>query len=708
MGSTQRSIIALSSHKIAMHIVEFYEHSLSPFCHKFLRMIASLGVVALSLFSFFAKADDSNINRNLDAVNVTAQRPLSRIGLQYTHIDSAALRDNISLSMADVLGFNSSVFVKTSGRATLSTVAFRGTAPSHTAVTWNGLPVNSPAMGLTDFSMLPSYLIDDASLLHGASSLTRTSAGMGGMVDLSTSASEIEEGFNAQYVQGVGSFTTLDEFLKLTYGNDRWKFSTRAVLSTSENDFSFVNKDRKEFIYDENHNIIDSYYPNDKNRNGEYSDFHVLQQIYYTAPKQHNIGLQVWYTGSVRHVPLNTVDYVDSRDYIKKQRDNIIRAVASWQHRANKMTFNARAGYVHQWNAYDYAIERSEGVMTHSITSRTKVNTFYGDGDWNWSPTGNVFLSANVSIKHDNVSTIDHAALAGVKSYDKSRCDIGAAISARWQATPRLGLSAVIRQDIAGDNIDSPTPALFADYVIYRPANITIKGSIARNHHFASLNDLYFLPGGNPDLKAEHGWSYDFGASMNKAIGSNSSISASVNWYDSYINDWILWLPTFKGFFQAQNIRNVHAYGIESNIGFANRFNRDWALDINANIAWTASINDSEPISPNDKSAGKQLPYVPKLSAALTGHLAWKLWTLQYKWCYYSKRYTMSSNDETISGYLPRYFMSNLSIERRIPLRTMQLTAKLAINNLFDADYQTIMSHPMPGTNFEFFISLEI
>lgn len=689
-----------------MHIFTLYEHS--PFCHKTLRMIASLAVIVLSLFSFIAKADEGGINRNLDVVNVTAQRPLSRIGIQYTHIDSAALRDNISLSMADVLGFNSSVFVKTSGRATLSTVAFRGTAPSHTAVTWNGLPVNSPAMGLTDFSMLPSYLIDGASLLHGASSLTRTSAGMGGMVDLSTSATEIEEGFNAQYVQGVGSFTTLDEFLKLTYGNDRWKFSTRAVLSTSENDFSFVNKDRKEFIYDENLNIIDSYYPNDKNRNGNYSDFHVLQQIYYTAPKQHNIGLQVWYTGSERHVPLNTVDYVDSRDYIKKQRDNIIRAVASWQHRANKMTFNARAGYVHQWNAYDYAIERSEGVMTHSITSRTKVNTFYGDGDWNWTPTGNVYLSANVSVKHDNVSTIDHAALAGVKSYDKSRCDIGAAISARWQATTRLGVSAVIRQDIAGDNIDAPTPALFADYVVYRPANVTIKGSIARNHHFASLNDLYFLPGGNPDLKAEHGWSYDFGASMNKAIGSNSSLSASVNWYDSYIKDWILWLPTFKGFFQAQNIRNVHAYGIESNIGLSTKFNRDWTLDINANMAWTASINDSEPVSPNDKSAGKQLPYVPKLSAALTGHITWKHWALQYKWCYYSKRYTMSSNDETISGYLPRYFMSNLSIERRIPLRTLQLTAKLAINNLLDADYQTIMSHPMPGTNFEFFISLEI
>lgn len=710
MDSAQRSNVVQSSHQNAMHIIASYEHSHPPFCHKTLRMIASLVAIVLNLFSFIAKADESDINRNLDVVNVTAQRPLSRIGIQYTRIDSVALRDNISLSMADVLGFNSSVFVKTSGRATLSTVAFRGTAPSHTAVTWNGLPVNSPAMGLTDFSMLPSYLIDNASLLHGASTLTRTSAGMGGMVDLSTNPTEIEDGFNAQYIQGIGSFSTLDEFLKLTYGNDRWKFSTRAVLSTSDNDFSFVNKDRKEFVYDENHNIIYSYYPNDKNRNGEYRDFHLLQQVYYDTPGRHNLGLQVWYTGSVRHVPLNTVDYayVDSHEYLKKQRDNIIRAVASWQHRANKMAFNARAGYVHQWNAYDYAIERSEGIMIHSITSRTKINTFYGDGDWNWTPTGNVYLSANLSIKHDNVSTIDHAALAGVKSYDKNRWDIGAAISARWQATRRLGLSAVVRQDIAGSEIDAPTPALFADYVVYSPANVTLKGSIARNHHFASLNDLYFLPGGNPDLKAEHGWSYDIGASMNKTIGSNSTLSASVNWYDSYINDWILWLPTNKGFFQAQNIRNVHAYGIESSIGFSNKFNNDWALDINANMAWTASINDSEPVSPDDKSAGKQLPYVPKLSAALTGHLTWRLWSLQYKWCYYSKRYTMSSNEETISGSLPRYFMSNISIERRIPLRTLQLTAKLAINNLFDADYQTIMSHPMPGTNFEFFLSLEI
>ena len=53
-----------------------------------------------------------------------------KIGVQKTKFDSLALKENIALSMADILTFNSSVFVKSYGRATLSTVAFRGTSPS--------------------------------------------------------------------------------------------------------------------------------------------------------------------------------------------------------------------------------------------------------------------------------------------------------------------------------------------------------------------------------------------------------------------------------------------------------------------------------------------------------------------------------------------------------------------------------------------------
>ena len=104
---------------------------------------------------------------DIDAIDILGQRSIKEIGIQHTKLDSLVLKENISLSMADVLAFNSSIFVKSYGRATLSTVAFRGTSPSHTQVTWNGMRINSPMLGMTDFSMIPSYFVDDASLLHG-------------------------------------------------------------------------------------------------------------------------------------------------------------------------------------------------------------------------------------------------------------------------------------------------------------------------------------------------------------------------------------------------------------------------------------------------------------------------------------------------------------------------------------------------------------
>ncbi len=93
--------------------------------------------------------------RVLPTAVVIGKRSMKDIGVQKTTFDSLALRENIALSIADILTFNSSVFVKSYGRATLSTVAFRGTSPSHTQVTWNGMRINNPLLGMTDFSPIP-------------------------------------------------------------------------------------------------------------------------------------------------------------------------------------------------------------------------------------------------------------------------------------------------------------------------------------------------------------------------------------------------------------------------------------------------------------------------------------------------------------------------------------------------------------------------
>ena len=190
-------------------------------------------------------------------VPVWGRRPMKSIGMQETKFDSVVLKENIALSIADVLTFNSSIFVKQYGRATLSTVSFRGTGPSHTQVTWNGMRINNPMLGMTDFSMIPSYFIDDASLLHGTSSVNEAGGGLGGLVKLST-APAATDGFGLQYIQGIGMYRTFDEFLRLTWGDGHWQVSTRAVYQSSANDYKYRNRDKKINIYDDDMNIIGS------------------------------------------------------------------------------------------------------------------------------------------------------------------------------------------------------------------------------------------------------------------------------------------------------------------------------------------------------------------------------------------------------------------------------------------------------------------
>src|SRR5699024_6275056 len=132
----------------------------------------------------------------------------------------------------------------------------------------------------------------------------------------------------------------------------------------------------------------------------------------------------------------------------------------------------------------------------------------------------------------------------------------------RWRPAERLGMSVVLREQLYGTEW-ATVPAFFADYLLSERGNVVAKASVSRNFRFPTLNDLYFLPGGNPDLKNETGVQYEAGLSFAAGKEGSWSLSGSASWYDQRIDDWILWLPTTKGFFSPVNIKKVHAYGVE-------------------------------------------------------------------------------------------------------------------------------------------------
>ena len=671
-------------------------------------MRKTIVILSLLFAALTAAAQERRID--IEGVTVTGNRPIKEIGVQQTKIDSVSLKENIALSMADVLTFNSAIFVKNYGRATLSTVSFRGTSPSHTQVTWNGMRINNPMLGMTDFSMIPSHFIDNATLLHGTSSVNSTGGGLGGAVQLATAPSE-EQGFKLQYVQGAGSFLTFDEYLQLNYGRNGWQVATRASFSSSPNEYKYVNRDKKENIYDEDMNIVDQYYPEEINRSGSYKDLHILQEVYYNNGNGDRFGLNAWYINSNRELAMLTTDYADDTDFDNRQREHTVRSVLSWDHLRSNWKTTARAGYIYTWMAYDYQRAVSEDVMAVMSRSRSQINTIYGEAQGEYSIGRKWLFTASLSAHQHFVLSQDKNIILqdggkGIVGYDQARIELSGSVSAKWRPTDRFGVSVVLREELFGTTWTPIIPALFLDYVLSKRGNVVLKASASRNYRFPTLNDLYFLPGGNPDLRHESGWSYDGGMSF--AIGREGvyKLSGSATWFDSYINDWIIWLPTTKGFFSPENVKDVHAYGVELDGHLSVQLAKHWLLNMDATFSWTPSINHGEKRSPADQSVGKQLPYIPELSSTVAGRLTWREWSFVYNWCFYSERYTMSSNDISLTGKLPKYYMSNISLGYNLALRWADFNFKGTINNVFDEEYLSVLSRPMPGINFEIFVGI--
>lgn len=662
------------------------------------RLIATIIGCLLFLPSALAGGEVSDwFRKGIDIPNieVVGRRPMRDIGAERTIIDTLSLKSNIALSMADILNYNSSLFVKNYGRATLSTVSFRGTSASHTQVLWNGMRLSSPILGMTDFSLIPTHIVDCATLLHGSSSLSATSGGLGGAVLLDTRPSA-ERGFGLEFVQGVGSYTTFDDYLRLSYGNERWQTSTRVVFSYSANDFHYINRDKKENRYDDAGNIVSQYHPREYNRNGEFRDTHLLQEVYYKTKRGDRLGVNCWFLNSRRELPLTTTEYGSSTPFENYQRENTLRSIFSYEHAKALWSVKASAGYIYSWQAYDFSRN------SHAITrSRTQTHSIYGAAHGSWSPDERWLLTADISLYGHMIASHDLYA-----TNDAKRAEMSAVVAAKWQPHERVGASLTLREEMYGREWSLPVPALLFEILLSRKGNVLFRGSASRNFRAPTLNDLYFQPGGNPSLRSESGWSYDAGVNFDVAKSERYRITGSATWFDSYIDNWISWLPTPRGYFSPRNIARVHAYGVEVKSNMYFRLAKSWALNLNGSFAWTPSINCGKPLSNYDNSVGHQLPYIPQLSASFVARLSYKAWSLAYKWCYYSERYTMSSNEDSITGRLPQYFLSNLELAKVFDFRPLELSVKAIVNNLFNEEYQTLPSRPMPGINFEIFVGI--
>lgn len=655
-----------------------------------------------------ALGDETSRSHNMNEVSVSAHRRMKDAGIQKTAIDSAILHENLAYSMSDILTKHSTLFIKSYGRATESTAEFRGTSPSHTQVMWNGMRINSPMLGTVDFSYIPANFVDEATLFHGPSSVSLTDGGLGGAIELSTRPNFTQENhkWGVQYTQGVGSFSTFDQFFRLQYANERWSSSTRLSYGHSKNNFPYTNYDKKVDERNEAGQIIRSYHPTEHNKSGYFDDVNVMQDVYFRDLHGNRLGAMLWYSYSLRGLPFLSVDYKDDSDFKNEHTQQSVRSLVSWDHTKGRWNVNVKAGYSYQDIGYDYTTTRQE-TSTDITHSRSYSQTGNLQANIDFQPTDAFLLNVQSSVNYSHVRSWDHSPFHIGQNYNLGRMEEHLAVSAKWRPTQALTLNTVLREAVYLRDATAPIPALFIDYILYKPWNLVVKASVTRNYRYPTMDDLYYQPGGNALLKPERGFSYDGGLEF--AVKRRGwAVKGNVSAFDSHISDWILWTPNTKGYWQPSNVKKVHNYGVETMMHAQWQPHKDWQVSASGNFAYTPSINKGEKINSNDASYGKQLCYVPRISANLNVALNYRTWRLAYQWVHYSERSTTTSNEVGyITGRLLPYYMSDVTLEKTMNFRHVSLSVKGVVNNLLNSEYVTVLSHPMAGRNYEVFVEVK-
>ncbi len=606
---------------------------------------------------------------NLKVVEIQSRRYDQSAGYKTLPLDSAALDAHAAGSLAELLTASTHIFVKSYGQGSLATTSIRGASAAHTQVIWNGININSPMPGQADFSTVPVLFIDRADIYFGAGSARFSSGGLGGSILLTTSP-DWQNKLRVNVQQQVGSFSTWQSNALVETGSQRLQLSTRILHNQSANDYPYRNIGASR-----------TNPPTENRYNADWQQSGLLQQAFYRPDDNTTLSLRLWVQDNDRNLPPNILVQVPENN--ESYRETNVRAVGGVEHYFGKSKLTFQSGFIHSLSRYENVIS--------SINTQNRISSSLNEASYTYHSADNLLFTINGKYDYHHVNSENYA-------QPQKRSQGSLTASAFYSPWQQLQLNLLVRQELLDDSWAPIAPAAGFNYQPFASFPVQIKGNLAMNFHAPSLNDLYWSPGGNPDLKNETGYTAEAGLGWNEKYG-NISLEAEAGWFYSDIDQWIVWQPdTVFSYWTPRNLKNVVAKGIEARLVVKTKM-QDFGWALSLNYSYTSATN-LRALSLNDLSVKKQVIYVPDHLLNANISLTWKGFTVNYFANYTGRRYTTSDN----SRYLPHFFINDVQLNKNIPLGKSMLELGVALNNIGAANYQLIAWQPMPLRNYSFFI----
>ncbi len=578
----------------------------------------------------------------LDSVFITSLADSSLLKA-YNHITLADSLAN-SLSLPQLIEQNSSVFIKEYGRGMLASISMRGTGAAHTQIVWNGIPVNSILTGQTDLNTFSPAGFERIILKKGGSSVSYGSGAIGGVL-IFEDQMHFQKYFELQNQTKLGSFMTGLNHFKIVNANNRFYTKLNVRLQKSENNYPYPD------------------YPV-VNENGAY------QGIDYglVAGWRLNRQNRFYFKSKISYWDRET-----SRTLYMPQNAKLItgnqRFISGWQYRHKHFFSQTDVAYLYENYQYFFNKSIDEHSDSHSQTYWLKNLLTWQPNNRQKIIIGNEYNRQQATGDHFNRHQRDNYALFAIWSHQ----------IARWSYRLKL------RQDFSSGIKIPLTGAIESIYTLNKYQNI--RANISRNFRLPTFNDLYWTPGGNPDLHPEDSFSFEAGYDFN-----NTQTAFHITGF--YINsqNLIKWTPGNNGLWQPINFEQVVYKGVE--------ISGKQKIKITPKIFIEDEIHGTYQSAINQKSH-KVLAFTPQWVGQNTLNLRFSkfLWTYHYR--YQGKIYTTTSQTK----FLPAYHLHNVSLTYRY---NRHFKFRINVNNLLNTYYENVPTRPQPGRNYEFIINFKI
>ncbi len=596
---------------------------------------------------------------SLSAVTVRAIAPERFLaGQKLQRIDSTTLLQFRFSTITDLLTYNTPLAFRSYGPGQLATVAFRGTSANHTAVLWNGININQPNLGQTDFSTVPVAGFDKLAVQYGAGASAIGSDAVGGSILLGSQA-DWQTRLGVTVGQQLASFRNNQTQVGLRYSStpgSAWQVSGRTYLYRSQLNNDYPYREFRNYFVDQ----------------ATTAQRGLVQDVYVQHRNGRQLSVNAWLTDN--GLILSPQDTI-ARERTRTQSSRLLTTYAAG-------TMTVRLGWIR--DLMDYA------KSDFANPSHTETDRFIGRVErefrlWPGLTRATVNLRTGGEWSHYRTRTDGY----GGQLITENRQDVYALL--RLQ-TERWLVSANIRQAFV-TRFDPPlTPSLGAEYKLVQrnQTTLTAKASVGRSYRVPTLNERYWVELGDPNLKPESGVNLEGGLSLTRTLSPTLNLTTDLTAYRNRVDNWVLWNPATD--YHVENLQLVVARGGElaSTLIYTQA---GWQAGLRLGYALTRTSQERAYDSYARDVLDKQLPYVPVHTGTLNAWLQRGRSRLSVLGQTSSRRYITADNTQYFRGVL----LVNLLAETQVRVAKAAFRVQGQVNNLFDALFISVRRNAMPG-----------